>query len=96
MAWAYGSIAHHGDLSGAVLNAPIVGMAVLRIQFLDAGSRAVAGSRNIGPEVRVRCKVFGKGSSDWHGLILGGKALDCVENGGLGFRPGPRAHVQPW
>jgi len=26
--WAYGSIAHHGDLSGASLNAPVVGIAV--------------------------------------------------------------------
>ena len=33
------------------------------------------------------------GSSDWHGLILGGRALDCASRMGLGFRPGPEHHI---
>ena len=31
--------------------------------------------------------------SDWHGLILGGRALDCAGRMGLGLRPGPETHV---
>ena len=46
-----------------------------------------------GPELFVRCKIAAKGSSDWHGLILGGRALDCEARRGLGFRPGPHAHI---
>ena len=44
-----------------------------------------------GPEIIVRRKVAARGTSDWHGLILGGKALDCQAK--IGFRPGPDAHV---
>ena len=32
------------------------------------------------------------GTSDWHGLILGG-CVDCAGRMGLGFRPGPETHV---
>ena len=39
-----------------------------------------------GPQVLLRFKIFSKGSCDWHGLILGGRALDVQENGGLGLR----------
>ena len=28
-----------------------------------------------GPEIFVRCKIAARGTSDWHGLILGGRAL---------------------
>ena len=41
----------------------------------------------------VRAKISAKGRSDWHGLILGGRSLDCQSRGGLGFRPGPTAHM---
>ena len=34
-----------------------------------------------------------RGSSDWHGLILGGRTLDCASRMGLGFRPGPEHHI---
>ena len=46
-----------------------------------------------GPEIWVRCKVAARGTSDWHGLILGGRALDCEAKRGLGFRPGPDCHI---
>ena len=45
------------------------------------------------PEIFVRCKIAARGTSDWHGLILGGRALDCAGRMGLGFRPGPETHV---
>ena len=41
----------------------------------------------------MRCKIAARGSSDWHGLILGGRALDCASRMGLGFRPGPEHHI---
>ena len=41
----------------------------------------------------MRCKMAARGSSDWHGLILGGRALDCASRMGLGFRPGPEHHI---
>ena len=34
-----------------------------------------------------------RGTSDWHGLIVGGRALDHPSRLGLGFRPGPNGHV---
>ncbi|CAE7035530.1 pol, partial [Symbiodinium sp. CCMP2592] len=49
-----------------------------------------------GPEIFVRCKIAARGSSDWHGLILGGRALDCASRMGLGFRrfrAGPEHHI---
>ena len=46
-----------------------------------------------GHELFVRCKIASKGTSDFHGLILGGRALDCEARRGLGFRPGPMTHV---
>ena len=65
---------------------PIIGAAVLRVQLPEVGKRA-------GPEIVVRAKIFKKGTSDWLGLILGARALDCVERGGLGFRPTAGAHL---
>ena len=65
---------------------PIVGMVVLRLQFKQLDGQP-------SKEIKVRCKILGKGHSDWLGVILGGKTLDCGDHGGLGFRPGPRAHV---
>jgi hypothetical protein len=37
--------------------------------------------------------MFEKGKSEWRGIILGAKALDCQERGGLGFKPGQNFHV---
>ena len=67
----------HGIASGAP--APLKGAAVLQVRA--------------GPEIFVRCKIAARGSSDWHGLILGGRALDCASRMGLGFRPGPEHHI---
>jgi hypothetical protein len=36
-------------------------------------------------EVFIRGKVTESGHSDWHGIILGGAALDCAEKGGVGL-----------
>ena len=65
----------------------LVGSAVLRVHFCDIDSRAPR------VEVLVRCKIFPKGSTDSHGLIIGAEALDCRERGGLGHRVTERAHV---
>ena len=40
----------------------------------------------------IRFKITPKGTSSFLGLIIGGRALDCVENGGLGHSPQPRNH----
>ena len=37
-------------------------------------------------EAAVRFKIFEKGTSDWPGIILGGRALDTPNRGGLGLR----------
>ena len=37
--------------------------------------------------------LLNRGSGDWHGLILGGRALDCASRMGLGFRPNPEHHI---
>ena len=62
------------------------GAAVLRVTFPDVSGRKDR-------QVLVRAKVIANGGSTWHGLILGGRALDAVERGGLGFRPGANAHI---
>ena len=64
----------------------LLGAVVLRVQMTELGKKT-------GPEILVRAKIFEKNGTDWHGLILGGQALDCVERGGLGHRPGSHAHV---
>ncbi|MEC8942206.1 MAG: hypothetical protein VYC95_05695, partial [Verrucomicrobiota bacterium] len=64
----------------------VIGAAVLRVQMTELNKAA-------GPVLLFRCKIFERGSSDWHGLILGGRALDCVEMGGLGFHPTAGGHA---
>ena len=64
---------------------PLKGAAVLRVTLLEGKTPEEA---RAGPEIFVRCKIAARGSSDWHGLILGGRALDCASRMGLGFRPG--------
>ena len=68
----------HGIASGAPV--PLKGAAVLRVTLLEGKTPETArpGSRQ---------------TSDWHGLILGGRDLDCAGRMGLGFRPGPETHV---
>jgi hypothetical protein len=65
----------------------LAGSAILRVSFCDVDERVPA------REVNVRCKIFPKGSTDWHGLIIGAEALDCKERGGLGHRVTEGAHV---
>ena len=67
----------------------VIGAAVLRVQMTEL-------NKATGPVLWVRCKSFETGASDWHGLILGGRALDCVELGGLGFNPTAGGHVEAW
>ena len=62
----------HGIASGAPV--PLKGAAVLRVTLLEGKTPEEA---RAGPEIFVRCKIAARGSSDWHGLILGGRALDC-------------------
>ena len=85
--WPYPEYVH-GIASGAPV--PLRGAVVLRVRLLEGTS---AESARDGPEIFVRCKIAAKGTSDWHGLILGGRALDCQAKLGLGFRPGPDAHI---
>ena len=78
----------HGIASGAPV--PLKGAAVLRVTLLEGKTPEEA---RAGPEIFVRCKIAARGSSDWHGLFLGGRALDCASRMGLGFRPGPEHHI---
>ena len=64
----------------------IIGAVVLRVQMTELG-------KDTGPIIWVRCKIFKAGQSDWHGLILGGRALDSPMTGGLGHRPTPKGHA---
>ena len=68
---------HHVQILGAV---------VLRVQMTELGKKT-------GPLVWFRCKIFKAKQSDWHGLILGGRALDSPIIGGLGHRPTPKGHA---
>ena len=73
-----------GVAAGAVVQ--VVGAVVLRVQLILV-------SKQPGPSLLVRAKIFSSGSSEFKGLILGGRALDCEANGGLGFRPMQHGHV---
>ena len=70
----------HGIASGAPV--PLKGAAVLRVTLLEGKTLEEA---RAGPEIFVRCKIAARGSSDWHGLILGGRAL----------APHPHPHPNP-
>ena len=85
--WVYPEYVH-GIASGSPV--PLKGSVVLRVRLQEGNSveKSVDGH-----ELFVRCKIAAKGTSDWHGLILGGRALDCEARHGLGFRPGPQSHI---
>ena len=85
--WTYPEFVH-GIAAGSPV--PLKGAVVLRVTLLEGEDPE---SARDGPEVFVRCKVASRGTSDWHGLILGGRALDHPSRMGLGFRPGPNGHV---
>ena len=78
----------HGIAAGAPV--PLKGAVVLRVRLLEG--KTPRDSR-LGPEICVRCKIAARGTSDWHGLILGGRALDCAGRNRLGFRPAPDFHM---
>ena len=69
---------------------PLKGAVVMRVTLLEGFNREDCKPSH---EILVRAKISAKGRSDWHGLILGGRSLDCQSRGGLGFRPGPTAHM---
>ena len=48
--------------------------------------------KDTGPTVWVRFKICEKGSTDWAPIIIGARALDCPERGGMGFLPMNHAH----
>jgi hypothetical protein len=75
-------------VSGVAKDTPVhlVGAIVLKIRLGVAGRQPV-------PEVPIRFKIFGAGTCDWHGLILGGRTLDTTTKGGLGLRVTPDAYV---
>ena len=85
--WVYPEYVH-GIASGSPV--PLKGSVVLRVRLQEGPS---ADKCEDGHELFVRCKIAAKGTSDWHGLILGGRALDCEARRGLGFRPGPNSHI---
>ena len=78
----------HGIAAGSPV--PLKGAAVITVRLLEG--KAVD-SATEGPEIFIRCKIAAKGTSDWHGLILGGRALDCESRHGLGFRPALDYHM---
>ena len=67
---------------------PLIGAVVLELQCLEVG-RAKTHKCNT---ILVRFKICASGATDWAPTIIGARAIDCVERGGLGFAPGPRAH----
>ena len=69
---------------------PLKGAAVLHVTLLEGKTAECA---RTGPEILVRCKIAARGTSDWHGLMLGGRALNCASGIGLGFRPGPEHRI---
>ena len=85
--WTYPEFVHGIAAASPV---PLKGGVVLRVTLMEGEDPE---SATDGPEVFVRCKVAARGTSDWHGLILGGRALDHPSRLGLGFRPGPNGHV---
>ena len=58
----------------------LLGSAILRVRFKDMSSDRERIKM-------IRFKIMESNSSSWHGLIIGGRALDCEARGGLGFRP---------
>ena len=72
------------EVNGIAAGKPvkIVGSVVLKVGLPDL-------KYEIQTEVRIRFKISKAGTSDWHGFILGAKALDHGSRGGLGLSVGP-------
>ena len=64
---------------------PLVGGVVMRLTMPEKGT-------NKGPNILVRFKITGKGTTDWVGMILGARAIDHVSLGGLGHQSCPNGH----
>ena len=77
----------HGIAAGSPV--PLKGAAVFRVRLLEG--KAVDSAKE-GPEIFIR-KIAAKGTSDWHGLILGERALDCESRHGVGFCPALDYHM---
>ena len=75
--WVYPEYVH-GIASGSPV--PLKGAVVLKVRLQEGPDE---NSCKDGHEIYVRCKIAAKGTSDWHGLILGGRALDCEARRGL-------------
>ena len=67
---------------------PLIGAVVLEMQLLEVGKPKTHSCQTI----LVRFKICASGATDWAPTIIGARAIDCVERGGLGFVPGPRPH----
>ena len=70
------------ELSGIAGGAtvPRLGAVVLRMGFRELGSNKLK-------EFNARFKICKQGTTEWVPIILGGRAIDCPERGGLGFVP---------
>ena len=64
----------------------ILGSVVLRVRLMQLSGKPAS-------SIQMRFRILEKGACDWQGLIIGGRAIDCKENGGLGHRTTPHAHV---
>ena len=71
---------------GAGSVVPLLGAVVLRVKMLELG-------KNDGPDILIRFKITKQGGTDWVGIILGARALDCVKRGGLGHVAADNAHL---
>ena len=72
-----------GASAGGVV--PLIGSVVFEQEMIEHGKLT-------GPKILVRYRICKKGATDWAPMIMGGRPLDCVERGGLGFMPGKETH----
>ena len=64
----------------------LIGGVVLKVTMKELGKES-------GPDVPIRFKITKSGTTDWVGMILGARALDAPERGGLGFTPMNHGHA---
>ena len=67
---------------------PLLGAVVLELTLIEVGKPVSAKT----PRILVRFKICASGTTDWAPVIIGARAIDCVERGGLGFVPCNRTH----
>ena len=85
----FGKWEHEESLVGVAGSAKVrlLGTVVVRVGFIPVGDK-----KEKGPEVLIRFKICEKGTTDWVGWIIGARALDCQERGGLGFSAQNHSH----